>query len=372
MTGSEQIAAALSPAGTPRIPVVFCYTGIYERDHFSELTSLPWWQAEDPAPEPQAAVYAALTQATDIDWYDVRVGRPDEERRHIQLEHAPDGIYRVDTRSGVRRLLSPPVSGGTLHTSQEEAPVFTDLACFLAEAIPPVSPYRGLAPGQEDIARLLQVSLGRCKYPMMHVPSPLWWMGSILGYEQWFSLLATDPEPVVDACRRLLDQCVASVKMAAELGVKGIWIEECMTDQIGPARFARYNLPLLQALTAAIRAEGLHSIYYYCGDPWPVWEMLMASGADALSLEESKKGFGIDIEEVVAKVDGRMAVLGNLDAFNILERGSSDELRIEVERQLQAGRRNGSRFIMSIGSPVTPGTSVARVREYVALVRELG
>jgi uroporphyrinogen-III decarboxylase len=48
----------------------------------------------------------------------------------------------------------------------------------------------------------------------------------------------------------------------------------------------------------------------------------------------------------------------------------SEELRREVQRQLDIGRRHG-KFVMSLGSPVTPKTSVSRVREYVDLVREL-
>ena len=95
-------------------------------------------------------------------------------------------------------------------------------------------------------------------------------------------------------------------------------------------------------------------------------------GADALSLEESKKGFLIDIEDVVERVNGRCAVLGNLDAIELLERGSEEELGAEISRQVAAGRRNGSRFIMSLGSPVTPGTTVERVRLYCDLVHELG
>ena len=38
----------------------------------------------------------------------------------------------------------------------------------------------------------------------------------------------------------------------------------------------------------------------------------------------------------------------------------------------RAGRKNGGRFVMSLGSPVTPETPVARVRLYTDLVHELG
>jgi uroporphyrinogen-III decarboxylase len=61
-----------------------------------------------------------------------------------------------------------------------------------------------------------------------------------------------------------------------------------------------------------------------------------------------------------------------LDAIVLLESGTEQEIRAEVARQIAAGRRNGSRFIMSLGSPVTPGTPVERVRLYCDLVHELG
>jgi uroporphyrinogen-III decarboxylase len=65
-------------------------------------------------------------------------------------------------------------------------------------------------------------------------------------------------------------------------------------------------------------------------------------------------------------------VLGNLDSIGVLENGSEAGLRAEIGRQLRAGRRNGSRFILSTGSPVTPRTPVSRVRRYCEMARELG
>jgi uroporphyrinogen-III decarboxylase len=67
-----------------------------------------------------------------------------------------------------------------------------------------------------------------------------------------------------------------------------------------------------------------------------------------------------------------MTVLGNLDAIGVLQGGSEDALRSEIARQIAAGRRNGSRFVMSLGSPVTPATPVERVRLYCELAHELG
>jgi uroporphyrinogen-III decarboxylase len=145
-----------------------------------------------------------------------------------------------------------------------------------------------------------------------------------------------------------------------------------MTDMVSAAHWRAFHLPSLRQITGETRALGMYSIHYFCGNPADKWAILLDTGADALSLEESKKGFVIDIDDVVDRVDGHMAVLGNLDAIHLMEHGSEDELRAEIGRQIAAGRRNGSRFIMSLGSPVTPGTPASRVRLYCDLAHELG
>jgi len=120
------------------------------------------------------------------------------------------------------------------------------------------------------------------------------------------------------------------------------------------------------------RACGLRSIYYFCGNPTDRWEHILSVGADALALEESKKGFTVDIEKIAEMLRGRCVLLGNLDAIGVLQNGSEERLIAEIKRQIAAGRTNGNRFIMSIGSPITPSTPVKRVRLYCDLVRELG
>jgi uroporphyrinogen-III decarboxylase len=225
--------------------------------------------------------------------------------------------------------------------------------------------------GRDDLARRLLDEFGDTHFPLRGVSSPLWRCYRLWGFEGMMERVSTRPGLIEHACRRALKIGIETVHEAAALGAAGLWIEECFTDMISPGAFAALNVPFVRELVEAIRAEGMKSIYYFCGDPTGKWEHLLSVGADALSLEESKKGFVIDIEDAVTRVAGRCTVLGNLDAIGILQNGSDDWLRAEISRQLAAGRRNGSRFIMSLGSPVTPETPVERVRLYCDLVRQL-
>ena len=179
------------------------------------------------------------------------------------------------------------------------------------------------------------------------------------------------PELVKRACERLLEHSIHSVRRSAAAGAGLIWIEDCMSDMISPAQCRDFSLAFVRPLVEAIRAAGMLSVHYYCGRPTDRWEMLLDTGADALALEEGKKGFEVDLRQVAEMVDGRMALLGNIDAIAMMEHGSDTALQAEIARQCEAGQRNRHRFVVSLGSPVTPGTPLQRVRRYCDLVHKL-
>ncbi|MEW6752160.1 MAG: uroporphyrinogen decarboxylase family protein [Candidatus Latescibacterota bacterium] len=378
MTGREKVASALSGEGARQLGVVLCYEGIYVRDHWSQLTDAPWWHQHAPEVDWQVAWRRDVLQRTGMDWFHVAQACSREERRALSLEERADGVWRRDARSGRATRLCPPVvggwsPGGGLHSVRPEhlarSPEEVDAA------IPGPVPFSAddfRRAGRTDLVEALRLSLGDELYPLASVPSPLWLCYHLWGFEGMMTQVAQEPELVARACRRYLDLHLPGVHQAAALGAAGVWIEECLTDLVSPQAYRRLCLPYLRAVVEETRACGMQSIYYYCGDPSDRFDLLVEAGADALSLEESKKGFTIDIEDVLARVNGRCAVLGNLDAVGVLQDDTEARLRQEVERQVRAGRRHGSRFVMGLGSPVTPGTPVARVRLYCDLARDLG
>ena len=98
--------------------------------------------------------------------------------------------------------------------------------------------------------------------------------------------------------------------------------------------------------------------------------LLRGERAFSISLEESKKNFVIDIEKVDNIANGRVCLFGNVDAIGILQDGSRQTIAEEIQRQTTIGNNSG-RFVMSLGSPVTPSTPTAKVREFVDMAREV-
>jgi uroporphyrinogen-III decarboxylase len=374
MTGRQRIEAALSKKGTADIPAVICYEGIFTRDHWQGLTSYPWWYQESPRIDIQMLWRREIIKQLGQDWLLLPEFYSRDERRDLIIEVRPAGVFRVNTSTGeATKLLEPPVGG--LATSGPLAPVHPEHLAETTEEVDeliPPAPRASRDGSHGDLAAAMLDEFGDALFPIASVDSPLTACYFLWGFEGMMVMVATRPDLVEYACRRYLELRLQDVRDAAALGAAGIWIEDCLTDMISPVAFQSLNVAYLVPLVEAIRAAGMSSIHYFTGNPAGKWDQILSIGADALALEESKKGFTIDIEAVVERVGGRCTVLGNLDAIGILQDGSEEVLRTEMARQIEAGRRNNSRFIMSIGSPVTPATPVERVRLYCDMIHELG
>lgn len=376
MTGRERLQAAFTPQGTPTPGAVICYEGIFVRDHADGASPRPWWYLSSPCLEHRLAWYEGYFATPVSDWYQVPVCAPRAEREQMAIEEGADGIFIQDLRQGTRQRLEPPSVAGQNQYAQSYAqgldaskPPFPETPAAVDAAVRiPAGDGSRLAEGERDLADLLRQGPAAGLLPKTHVATPLWHCLSRWNTGDTLMRCLTDPDLVLAACDRLLPSVAWSVRHAAALGAETVWIEECLTDLISPPLFARLNAPYVRQVTGMIRNAGMRSVYYYCGNPMDRLDQLLECGADALAFEESKKAFHIDIADLAAKVNGRCVLLGNLDSIGILQDGSDARLRLEIERQLEAGQRNGGRFVMSLGSPVTPATPVQRVQLYHRLV----
>lgn len=377
MTGREKILAALSAAGTLETPLVVCYPEIVLRDQWERITGLPWWMMESDDIEVGLRVTDDLLAATGDDWVQLQMSRRRGERGKFRWEGGADGTAKkIDVVTGAVEILQRPPPGGFVFGLE----AFTGAARTITSReqidellpLPAEETAATLADGRDEGPRRIVREFGQKYLPWVGFSSPFERLPFVWGFEGLMAACAERPELVEYGAERALAVSLRELETWRLLGVELVWIQECLSDQISPEQYRRFALPYLQELTAAVRAAGMQGIYYFCGNPNDRLELLLASGAEGLALEESKKGFVIDIAEVAAQVAGRVALVGNLDAIGLLERGPAGAIRAEVGRQIEAGRRlNGGRFLMGIGSPVTPGTPVEHLRVLSEAVREL-
>ena len=367
----DRIGTALTSGSRKDTPAVVPYMGLMLRDHWDEITDRPWWTMQYGSFADRCAVLQTMAQATGSEWVPVGECESRSAREAHRVERRQGQPFLIDGDTAAAKLLErPPVGGRQYQSSQVRTRVRT--LTDVAEQLPIVTADEREAAGRLDYIRYARGHLDGDLCLVAPVAAPLWRTHGYFGFNTMMTNLVEAPELVEALTDRLAQDAIERVAAYARTGVDCVWIEDCLTsrDLISPGHYERYQVPGLTRIADAIRRGGMTSVYYYCGDPWDRLDAMVATGVDAIGLEESKKGCHIDIDDVDNVVAGRAALLGNLDAIGLLPHGSPAELRDEVQRQLDVGRRRG-RFVASLGSPVTPGTPMSRVRLYTDLVREL-
>ena len=374
MTGREKIQAAFSKESTNEFPAVICYEDIYIRDHWQKLIKCPWWYGIDTNINNQIMWHSEIISAIGQDWFYLPRGYTKEDRENINIIQKPDGIFRVDKRTGEERRLYEPKIGGECYQdwNKSQTPATPEEIDYIFWDDIQDKPEDIIKAGRNDLPERLLNGVCAGLSPLVHVSSPLQDCVSIWGFEGFMLMLNDNPELIKYTCGLIISLMEKGILELKIRGAETVWIEECYLDMISPGMFKEFNMPYITQVVEMIRAAGMKSVYYHTGDPAGKLKQILEIGADAVSFEESKKYFTINIEDIVDEVQGRCTVLGNLNATAFLPVCTTDELRTEISRMIIAGRKNKNRFIVSMGSPVTPGTSVEKVRLYCDFVHEIG
>ena len=113
---------------------------------------------------------------------------------------------------------------------------------------------------------------------------------------------------------------------------------------ISPKLHTEFCLPYDRAMHDALHAAGQKVVYHTCGGMMPLLDLIVANGCDA-SETLSPPGVGGDVRdlgEVKRRIGHRVALIGGLNQFQVLEQGTPDAVRAEVRRLFEAaGRRGG-------------------------------
>jgi Uroporphyrinogen decarboxylase (URO-D) len=181
------------------------------------------------------------------------------------------------------------------------------------------------------------------------------------GFQTLMFALTERPEQIHAILERALPQPMARLLGERRLGVSLMHVEECLAsaDIISPQMYREFVFPYTKAALAFWEGLGYRTMLYFSGNLMPFLKDLRELPFTAICFEENRKSYGIDLAEVRRVIGPDKVLFGNMDA-SFVEQASDDEVRAEARRQIDvAGSRN---FILSVGSPFTPGTTLERVR----------
>ncbi|MFQ6039836.1 MAG: uroporphyrinogen decarboxylase family protein [Candidatus Poribacteria bacterium] len=369
MTSKEKMFAVMDGAEATEFPVVIPYLGIFLRDHWEEVTEVPWWAVRTGDIEANLQVAKDMQEKLAIDWIPADGGYSREWREKHEVKVRGKQPFIVDRETGQEWAIHREPPGGT------QTPVTTSRVHSIEDIdrMADIHPTEDrIKDGSLDYAAAVVRKFGDEYFIFASIGAPFWGLQGYFGFYEMMTNLIERPEWVKRLTERITVASLETLKAYAQIGIDGVWVEDCYSsaDLISLAHFRRFAAPYVKRQIELINELGMKSIYYFCGGVSDRLEDLVQMNPTCISLEESKKNFVIEIDEVDKIIAGRACLFGNVDAIGVLQNGSREIMATEIERQIEVARRSG-RFVMSLGSPVTPLTPTAKVREFVDLTRDI-
>jgi uroporphyrinogen-III decarboxylase len=194
-----------------------------------------------------------------------------------------------------------------------------------------------------------------------------------LGFETSLIMMKENPDVFIYMMDRFFEDSLAHYEWVSACGYDAILIAEswASVDIISPKQYEDFAFPYQKKAIQEAQSHGLKAILYSTGYLMPILPKMRELGADALTIEEGRKGEPMDIGKVREILGPKQCIFGNFDAENVLLKGNREDIEREVKRQIDSAGRDGA-FIMGTGSPVCDDTTPESIDHFIQRTRQYG
>jgi len=358
-----------------RLPVVVPYTGLLFRDKWKEITGRPYsdyyrWTLTEP--EEHVRVYQQFLKTLPFDWFSPFRAKAREKRGDYQVLEEDNKVYLLDKSRDSKDL----VHNGSIHVvppPNKTRKVYDK--DDIKREVEIVSARELISRGELEYIKLAVEKYGGDKYLVSVIPGIFAECYEYVGIENLFILLYEEPDLIKHLSDRLLEQYLERIKALSQVGVDGIFIEECLNteDLISRDFFAEFSVPVTRKMVSETQKLGLDAILAYFGGVQDRLQEISEMHPDGLLVETTMKNFVNDLDFIARNIDQEITLFGNIDPYKVLEIGSHELLREVIADQARIGRElMQGNFVISTGSPVTSRTGLARLWEYLEVAESAG
>ena len=202
---------------------------------------------------------------------------------------------------------------------------------------------------------------------MLHHRAAFMWSAFVTGLDNLLLSFAVDPEFAHALMDRVLEANIAMVRRAIRAGAEIVVLGDDYAHNHGPmmspAHFEEFIFPRLRRMVEVIHEEGALTIKHSDGNLWPILDMIVDSGTDAINPLEPVAG--MDIGEVKKSYGDRACLVGNIDCGELLSHGTAEEVEQTVRDCMTAAGEGGG-FILSSSNSIH---SSVNPRNYLTMVQ---
>jgi uroporphyrinogen decarboxylase len=203
--------------------------------------------------------------------------------------------------------------------------------------------------------------IGQEAFVIATIRGPLLMASQLRGVEQILIDLIEEPEMASEILEFTTDVSLQVGKWLLGTGAHGLAIGEatCSPNFISPNLYRRTVHGCHKRLAEGLKQAGWGAVgLHICGDTRSIIDDVVATGADFLDID-----YQVPAEEAVELAQGRIVLRGNLDPVSVLRFGNVE--KVQQETRMLKNAVSNSRWIMSSGCDIPPGTPPENIKAFV-------
>lgn len=213
---------------------------------------------------------------------------------------------------------------------------------------------------QEAVARVVE-EVGEQVFVISTLRGPLNIAAQLRGVEQILIDMIENPEDAQRILEFTTDLAVQVACSSLASGAHAVMFGEatCSPNFISPVMYRRFVQPLHTQMISRVKELGWQFAgLHVCGNIKPILEDLIGTGATLLDVD-----YQVSAAEAVRLAGGRVALRGNLDPSAHFFLGTADQ--VHEQTTLLKNEVAGSRWILSSGCDIPPGTPAENLEAFV-------
>lgn len=199
------------------------------------------------------------------------------------------------------------------------------------------------------------------------------WSVFLNGFENLLANFLLQPEFAHQLLDMVLETDIRVARNAVRAGADALVIADDYAGNDNPffsrPAFREFVLPRLQRMVNAIHEEGALVVKHSDGNLWPILDLIVDTGIDALNPMEPIAG--MDIGLVKQKYGNRVCLIGNVDCAYILSQASTAEVEEAVKECIRKAAPGGG-HIMSSSNAIHSAVKAENYRTMIEATKKYG
>lgn len=191
-------------------------------------------------------------------------------------------------------------------------------------------------------------------------------VGLLVGAEEAALLTLEEPERMEELCELATSKLALFAQALLEAGAEVICLLEPSAVMLGPRQFEGFSGKWCARLTDLVHSREAAAVLHICGNTTHLIKSMVATGADALSLDSPETG--LDLAQAAEVAGSEVLIAGNLSPTGTILRGKPEAVTAETEALL-AEMAPYPNFVLSTGCDLPAETPIANIEAMIAAGR---